>query len=211
MQNKTSIPAQSYGGAVIDIPLTPILTAVGYVGNPPIAIPIAIPATDVDFCPPTGSCGVYVIYSILATGGMQVEKYGMTCQANYKLDPATNPRPQCQVSKFNRTLADKLIDALDPEGDPEAEQAVFQTSASTESPQRSQYKWSWVTQGIDKTAALLIEKAMVAGYVASKFKETGFIELPPKQGLPNFGIKNNRLTGLQRVIDFLKDFKNKIF
>jgi len=28
---------------VIDIPLTPILPAVGYVGNPPIAIPIAIP------------------------------------------------------------------------------------------------------------------------------------------------------------------------
>lgn len=44
-----------------------------------------------DFCPPTGDCGVYVIWSKLTDGGVQVEKYGKTCQPNQKRNPDVNP------------------------------------------------------------------------------------------------------------------------
>jgi hypothetical protein len=58
-------------------------------------------------------------------------------------------------------------------------------------------------EGVDKTTALLIEKAMVAQY----FNQ--YETLPEKQGLPNFGYRNKSLNEVRDVVDFfLKEFKN---
>jgi hypothetical protein len=188
--------------------LTPTLPMVGdgteYTVAIPDAIPHTLPVTNNGVCPPEGSCGVYVIYGLKGKE-LFVAKYGMTCQENMKTDPNYNPRPWCQVRRLNRELAEKLIDPFVKEGNPQAEEAEFNKNKAGDKGVLW-YKFAWVIRGVDKTSALLCEKAMVAKYLIDK---KGV--LPPKQYLPNFGIKSNLENGLDNCEKFIDLFKKNLF
>lgn len=182
----------------MELPLTFPITE-GYVEDVPISIPTTIPISTTDFCPPEGECSVYVIYGQYTSGEYFVAKYGMTCQKDSKTNPNTNPRPACQVRRLNRSLAEQILDPLGTaEGNPEEE--TNQLNAA-KSPMVLKYYSARIIFGVDKTTALLIEKAMVAEYLIQRG------ELSPKQGLPNFGYgRKSAREAIDTATDFLKSF-----
>jgi len=141
-----------------------------------------------------------VIYGQYTSGEYFVAKYGMTCQKDSK--PDVNPRPACQIRRLNRSLAEKILDPLGTaEGNPEQETNQLNVAKR---PSVLKYYSAKIISGIDKTTALLIERAMVAEYIRMNQ------QLPPEQGLPHFGMRSGKQMGevLKEVTDFLKQFRD---
>ena len=193
----TSSLEYGVGELILELPITFPITE-GYVEDIPVSVPITIPISTTDFCPPVGECSVYVIYGQYTSGEYFVAKYGMTCQKDSK--PDVNPRPACQIRRLNRALAEKILDPLGTaEGNPEQETQALNLAKN---PQVLKYYSARIISGVDKTTALLIEKAMVAAYLET----TG--SLPPEQGLPNFGAKTKGLIkAIETAVKYLDEFK----
>ena len=70
-----------------------------------------------------------------------------------------------------------------------------------------------VEPSVSEEVAFAIEAAMVAQYIANEVANRRPPTVPPEQGLPHFGVNTNQSTPeiLQRVIDFLNNFKTQIF
>jgi Fibronectin type III domain len=192
--------SDAYYGVGPVVPELPLMLSIteGYIDSKdvPASITTTIPISTTDFCPPEGQCSVYVIYGQYTSGEYFVAKYGMTCQKDSK--PNVNPRPACQVRRLNRTLAEQILDPLGTsEGNPEEE--TNQLNASKR-PMVLKYYSARIISGVDKTTALLIEKAMVAAYLIAKGS------LPPEQGLPNFGAKTKPIQeAINNAVKYLEE------
>jgi hypothetical protein len=130
-------------------------------------LPIAIP-TDITNNKPTDGdkCSVYVIWQTMATGDVEVSKYGITCQINP--DGTQNcERPSIQCKEFNKNPDQNVLS----------------------------YSYNWIVGGdtpnpvpphVNYRTAIFIEKTMTALYLVNRIIANQPASLPPKHSLPCF-------------------------